>query len=722
MTISTELRKAGPFTGNGVTTAFPFSFKVFAATDVTVTRADTLGAETGLVLNTDFTVALNADQDAAPGGTVTLAAPLSTGYRLVVSSAVPNLQPTDITNNGGFYPRVIEDALDRQVAQIQQIAEQAARAVKVKITDTTDPDQLVADLIADAESARAAASNAEIAFDSFDDRYLGSKASDPATDNDGNALLVGALYWNTTVGAVRVWNGSAWLSMAADASIVDFQQAGAGAVVRTAQDKLREWVSIKDFGAVGDGVTDDTAAIQAAINSLPSGGTVLFPHGTYIATSFGASVNGIRMIGDGVNATTVKLKNSTNTAFVFFSGVNGGEFAHMTIDGNVANNASMIDKGALVIANSKNVFAHDFHIKDYDCKGVTITSGTGGTVEQIHVSSFSVTNCNEQAVIVDATGGTARRVTISNFTVYDNNHAGVAVNDGATDVAISNAVIDCNTAVFDAVSIRNAKRVSVTNVIGRRARNGLYLLYDIAPCEDVVVSACVFDSNRQNGVLALSALRSTFTNVICKNNNQGAGGGSGFNIAKSTAGGAPECSFVTLANCLSIDDQGTKTQQYGYAISAAPTNIVISGCSADGNSLGATDIASTVAVGECLILPGHGVDLRDMLKWTTTSSHGNLIEFWRAGDTHARFAINQSGQLEWGSGSAARDVNLYKAGTNLLATGDKLLITGGIGIGQGASGISAQAATPSGNTSHKLAIYDSTNTLIGYIPIYASPW
>ena len=231
MTISTELRKSGPFTGNGVTTAFPFSFKVFAASDVAVTRADTLGAETALVLNSDFTVTLNPDQDAAPGGTVTLAAPLATGTRLAVTSVVPNLQPTDITNNGGFYPRVIEDALDRHVAQIQQIDEKVARALKVAITSPLGDQALPAPVAG---------------------MLIGWNES-----NDGlkNYAPIGG----TLLGQQ--------LAAADGSSLVGFQQAGTGAVVRTAQDKMREWVSVKDFGAVGDGVADDTAAIHAAIVS-----------------------------------------------------------------------------------------------------------------------------------------------------------------------------------------------------------------------------------------------------------------------------------------------------------------------------------------------------------------------------------------------------------------------------------------------------------------------
>lgn len=47
-------------------------------------------------------------------------------------------------------------------------------------------------------------------YDNFDDRYLGAKAIAPTLDNDGNAIIVGALYFDTTLGEWRIWNGSAW--------------------------------------------------------------------------------------------------------------------------------------------------------------------------------------------------------------------------------------------------------------------------------------------------------------------------------------------------------------------------------------------------------------------------------------------------------------------------------------------------------------------------------
>jgi len=58
--------------------------------------------------------------------------------------------------------------------------------------------------------AQDAATQAEAALDSFDDRYLGPKASAPTTDNDGNPLIVGALYFDTTVDRMKVYDGAAW--------------------------------------------------------------------------------------------------------------------------------------------------------------------------------------------------------------------------------------------------------------------------------------------------------------------------------------------------------------------------------------------------------------------------------------------------------------------------------------------------------------------------------
>ena len=65
-----------------------------------------------------------------------------------------------------------------------------------------------------ASSAATSATDAATTYDNFDDRYLGNKATAPTVDNDGNTLLVGAIYWNSTANAMYVWSGSAWVQIA----------------------------------------------------------------------------------------------------------------------------------------------------------------------------------------------------------------------------------------------------------------------------------------------------------------------------------------------------------------------------------------------------------------------------------------------------------------------------------------------------------------------------
>jgi len=160
LTISSATRKAGPYTGNGSTTSFAFSFKVFTTADLLVVRTNLSAVESTLTLGTDYTVTLNSNQNSNPGGSVILASALTTNFLLTLASKVGYLQPTDLTNQGGFYPSVINDSLDRVTILTQQLSEQLDRSVKVDISSSTTPATYIASIIAGAASATTAATNA----------------------------------------------------------------------------------------------------------------------------------------------------------------------------------------------------------------------------------------------------------------------------------------------------------------------------------------------------------------------------------------------------------------------------------------------------------------------------------------------------------------------------------------------------------------------------------
>jgi len=86
----------------------------------------------------------------------------------------------------------------------------------------------VDDVAGSATSAAASAAAAAASYDSFDDRYLGSKSTAPSVDNDGNALITGALYWNSVSNTMFAWTGSAWGSISSTADIFRFRYTASG--------------------------------------------------------------------------------------------------------------------------------------------------------------------------------------------------------------------------------------------------------------------------------------------------------------------------------------------------------------------------------------------------------------------------------------------------------------------------------------------------------------
>lgn len=146
-------RLAGPFTGAGQST-FSFSFKIFDPTDVYVATAlNDTDASTNLIYDTDYFVDMNSDQDATPGGTVTLAKALVGTQVVVIGSAIAYTQNVQLTNYSRFPPEIINEGLDRIVVQIQQLVEQTGRTLKVPATSSTTPEEMIESLLDAADTA-----------------------------------------------------------------------------------------------------------------------------------------------------------------------------------------------------------------------------------------------------------------------------------------------------------------------------------------------------------------------------------------------------------------------------------------------------------------------------------------------------------------------------------------------------------------------------------------
>lgn len=147
-------RLAGPFTSEGQS-RLPFGFLIFEKTDVYVATADDPEAQARiLVYGHDYSVEMNSDQAATPGGAVVLTTPIVKGNIFVVGSAVAYTQNMQLTNYSRFPPEIINEAMDRVVVQIQQLVERLDRTLSVPPTSDSTPEQLIEKLLSAQNDAR----------------------------------------------------------------------------------------------------------------------------------------------------------------------------------------------------------------------------------------------------------------------------------------------------------------------------------------------------------------------------------------------------------------------------------------------------------------------------------------------------------------------------------------------------------------------------------------
>ena len=262
-------------TENGVTTDFPFDFKVDSPTELQVDSIDLAGVPTRLSYPGDFTVTGLHDND---GGYITKVAGTN-GFGLLIRRVTPIDQTTKLRGQTALDPVVLEDALDKLTKIAQQHAEELDRTLhsSVEGVDTELPEPVAGYALGwDVTGMKlvnvpntGADQSADLADTADPVKGAGKIGFDP--DLTYPAGSVGP-YVKTGYESV------ANLAASFGSSLVGFMQSGTGAVHRTVQDKGRDIKDPRDYG-LWDGKTTDLAAITACITATAEGGTVEIPDG-----------------------------------------------------------------------------------------------------------------------------------------------------------------------------------------------------------------------------------------------------------------------------------------------------------------------------------------------------------------------------------------------------------------------------------------------------------
>jgi hypothetical protein len=336
-------------------------------------------------------------------------------------------------------------------AEAAQAAAEAARdaALAAKVAaetaetnaETAETNAEAAETNAEAarDAALAAQAAAEAAFDSLDDKYLGPKAADPTLDNDGNALVEGQLYWNSTANNLRVYDGAAWQPYSATAGILS--------LVEDLSPQLGGDLDLNGHVITGLVIGTNVQAYDADLTTLAtafSSASASGPASLALHEDTDNGTNKVTLIAPAsvTSDKTVTFQDVTGTVYV-----SGGTDVAVADGGTGASNAAGA-RTNLAAADSTQTFDWNVFIEtpanqDYD---IVVNCSHAGTITEITTDCLSGSCTLTGKVNTTALGGSANSVSTSEqsqahastntFAAGDNIRLTVSSNSSCADMSV----------------------------------------------------------------------------------------------------------------------------------------------------------------------------------------------------------------------------------------------------------------------------------------------